>query len=116
MYKVLCILFLIVSKTTLAQDFDSLEDYSVDQLYKKVKLEYETLDEQGNSINFVFVKTELDTGTYEIELSDGPGDLYQINNSNLYLKFDYYFGYAGYATKCYLKVESYATTIYKIED
>ena len=95
----------------------SNDGYTVDEFYKKIDLDYGTLDESGSSIDFIFVKTELDEGKYEIELTDGPGDLYEVKGTDIYITFNGYFGYAGYGTECILKVNGgyYSSTVYKIE-
>lgn len=95
----------------------SNDGYTVDEFYKKIDLDAGTLDESGNSIDFVFVKTSLDAGKYEVELTDGPGDLYEVKGTNIYITLNGYFGYAGYGTECILKVNGgyYSSTVYKIE-
>ncbi len=95
----------------------SNDGYTVDEFYKKVELDYGTLDESGNAIDFIFVKTSIDAGDYEIELTDGPGDLYEIKGTKLYITFNAYFGYAGYGTECILRVQGgySSSTVYKIE-
>jgi len=92
--------------------------YSVDEFYKKVELDNGTLDESGQSIDFIFVKVDLDQGKYEIEISDGPGDLYEIKGTDSYIKFSGYYGYAGYGEEGYLYVGSstYSSYFYKKED
>ncbi len=100
-----------------ANETISNDGYTVDEFYKKVDLDAGTLDKSGNSIDFVFVKTSLDAGKYEVELTDGPGELYEIKGSNIYITFNGYFGYAGYGTECILKVNGgyYSSSVYKIE-
>ncbi len=95
----------------------SKEGYTVNAFYKKIDLDYGTLDQNGNLINFIFVKTELEEGEYKIEITDGPGSLYNIKGTNLYIKFNGFFGFAGYGTECILKVKGsyYSSTVYKIE-
>jgi hypothetical protein len=108
--------FLIMSEFCMSQDLQNLDSYSVDEVYKKIDLDYGTLDEDGQSIDHVFIKSNLDAGTYEIDLTDGPGDLYEISGTDIYLKFRGYFGYAGYGTQCILKVEGqYSLTLYKLD-
>ena len=109
--------FLLLASIAFGQSLDDLDSYTVDEFYEKIELEYGTLDENGNSIDFVFVKTELDAGTYEIDLTDGPGDLYEVKGTNLFITFNGYFGYAGYSEECILKVEGgyYSSTVYKLE-
>ena len=95
----------------------SNDGYTVDEFYKKMELDYGTLDEDGNTIDFIFIKTTLEEGKYEIELTDGPGDLYEINGTDIFITFNGYFGYAGYGTECILKVSGgyYSSTVFKIE-
>jgi hypothetical protein len=97
------------------QNLDELDDYTVDEFYKKIELDYGTLDEDGDEIEYVYIKTELDKGDYRIELTDGDGDLYEIKDTNLYVTFNGYFGYAGYSTECIMKVDYYSATVYKLE-
>ena len=47
----------------------------------KIDLDNGKLDERGQSSDFVFVKIDLDAGKYEIEITDGPGDLYEIKGT-----------------------------------
>lgn len=91
------------------------DSYTVEDFYKKVELDYGTLDEEGNSIDFIYVKTEIENGTYNIELEDVIGDLYQIKNTSIFLKLSGYFGYAGYGTECVLKVKTYGSYVVKLE-
>lgn len=99
-----------------SQNLDKLDSYTVDEFYKKVDLDSGTLGEDGRSIDFIFVKTELDKGTYEIKLTDGPGDLYEVIDTDIFIEFRSYFGYAGYRKECILKVGShYSSTVYKLE-
>lgn len=98
-----------------AQDLSNLQSYSVNDFYNKIDLDYGSLDEDGRSIDFIFVKTDMDYGTYKVKLSDGPSDLYQINGDDLYIKISGYFGYAGYGKECILKVEGYSSKVYKLE-
>lgn len=98
-----------------SQNLDELDDYTVSEIYKKVNLDYGTLDPSGSTIDFVYVKTSLENGLYNVEIADGSGDVYEVKGSNIYLKFNSYFGYAGYGTECYLEVSGYSATIYKKE-
>lgn len=100
-----------------AQNLEDLEDHDVEQIYKKIDVDPGTLDEDGDEIDFIFVETEIDEGLYEIEITDGPGDLYEIMGTDLFLKFRFYFGYAGYGQECILKVEGgySGMTLYEID-
>ncbi|ARV10671.1 hypothetical protein BTO05_00485 [Winogradskyella sp. PC-19] len=98
-----------------SQSLKDLDNYTVDEFYKKVELDYGTLDEDGDDIDYIYVKTEVDSGDYKIELSDGDGDLYEVKGTNIYIKFRGYFGYAGYSTECIMKVDYYSATVYKLE-
>lgn len=107
--------FILLTTISYGQNLDDLDSYTVDEFYKKVELDDGTLDEDGEEIEYVYEKTELDKGDYKIELADGDGDLYEIKGVNIYVKLNGYFGYAGYSTECILKVEYYTSTVYKLE-
>ncbi len=115
MNKIIAILLLVVSSFSYGQNLEDLESYTVEQFYKKVELEYGTLDENENPIKHIFVKTNIDVGTYEIEITDGRSDLYEVEGTNIYIKFMGVFGIAGYAKKCIMKVSNYSATVYKLE-
>ena len=57
--------------------------FTVNEFYRKISLNVGSLDENGNPINFVYVKTNLDKGKYDVELTHGPGDLYQIKGTDI---------------------------------
>ena len=98
--------------------FQEFESFSVGSFYKKVELDYGTLDEYGNHIGIIYSKSEveLDSGAYEIEISDGPGELYEIIGAEAYVQFRGYYGDVGYRDKCVLLVhEDGASVIYKLE-
>ncbi|MCB0460881.1 MAG: hypothetical protein KDC74_12840 [Flavobacteriaceae bacterium] len=107
--------FIIVSNLSFGQNLEDLDSYTVDEFYKKVELDYGTLDEDGDEIEYIYVKTEVDKGDYKIELTDGDGDLYEIKGTNLYVTFNGYFGYAGYSKECIMKVDYYSAKVYKLE-
>ncbi len=109
------IIFFLFTSVSFGQNLEDLDSYTVDEFYKKVELDRETLDEDGDEIEYVYVKTELDNGDYKIDLTDGDGDLYEVKGTNIFIKFNGYFGYAGYSTECILKVEYYSSTVYKLE-
>jgi hypothetical protein len=120
MKKILLIIISLTSNYLVAQSLEDLDSYEVKQFYKQIELDDGTLDEDGDETEFIYVKTdpELSEGKYEIELTDGPGDLYKIKNTNLYVVFRGYYGYAGYADECILEISSsyYSdATIYKLD-
>lgn len=69
-------------------------------------------------LTLFFVKTELKEGKYEIEITYGLGDLYEIKGTDMYIKFRGYYGYTGYGEEGILVVGSsaYSSTFYKKED
>ena len=85
---------------------DGWEEHTIEGFYTKVDLKDGVLDESGNTIDFVFVPAEIKEGTYEVEITDGPGDLYEIKGTEYFCKFTSYYGYAGYGEQGVLKVES----------
>jgi len=113
----LFLMFIVLSSTIYGQNLTDLDSYNVDEFYKKLELDSGTLDEDGESIDYIFVKTELKEGFYEVELTDDKGDLYEIKGTEIYVTFTSYFGYAGYGKECYMKVSSSGYAIvYKKED
>jgi hypothetical protein len=107
--------FITLSTISYGQKLDDLDSYKVEGFYKKIELDSGTLDEDGDEIEYIYVKTKLDKGDYKIDLTDGDGDLYKVKENNIYIKFNGYFGYAGYSKKCILKVEYYSSTVYKLD-
>jgi len=108
-------LLLLVSSSSHAQFYeDEWEEHDVDQIYIKKDVDYGTLDEDGDSIDHIYIPAELDRGKYEVEISDETGDLYLIEGSDYYLTFDGYYGYASY-DEGYLVVEQYGATFYTKE-
>ena len=108
-------IFFLFTYLSFGQNLEDLDSYTVDEFYKKVELDRGTLDEDGDEIEYIYVKTELDSGDYKIDLTDGDGDLHEVKDTNIFIKFNGYFGYAGYSTECILKVEYYSSTVYKLE-
>lgn len=101
-----------------SQSLNNADSYTVDQIYKKVELDDGTLGPDGQPIEYILVKTNLKKGTYKIDLTDGPGDLYEIMDTDYYISFSDFFGYAGYSTKCILKISENAYSspiVYKLE-
>ena len=62
---------MVLSTISFGQNLDDLDSYLVDEFYKKVELDYGTLDEDGDEIEYVYVKTEINKGDYKIDLTDG---------------------------------------------
>ena len=114
MRVIIAILILITPTFSYSQDY---EEHDVEEFYKKIELESGTLDEDGDEIDFIFVETELDQGQYEIEITDGPGDLYEIKGTDYFIKFKFYYGYAGYGEEGILDVgtSAWSSTFYKKE-
>lgn len=88
---------------------ETLEEHSIDQVYSKVELDSGTLNEDGEDIDFIFVEDEIKAGRYEVSIADGPGDLYEINGTDYFIKFIGYYGYAGYGEEGLLIINSYGT-------
>ena len=109
--------FIFVTLFSISFSQDEYEEHDIDEFYKKIELDYGTLDEDGNEIDFVFVKTDLEQGKYEIEITDGPGDLYEIKGTDYFIKFKFYYGYASYADEGILVVgtSAWSSTFYEKE-
>lgn len=109
--KLIIFLFLLIVPGIIeAQDF---EEHEIDQFYKKVELEDGILNEEGEEIDFILTKEAMEDGKYEVEITDGPGDLYQVKDTKYFVKFEGYYGYAGYGDKGILVVESYSGSFYE---
>lgn len=117
--RIFTLLILLLTASGFSQSLEDLDSYDIEKVYKKVELDSETLDEDGDEIEFIFVETEFDVqrGKYEIELTDGPGDLYEIIDTGYFVTFRSYYGYAGYRDECILEVTGgyYPGIIYKLE-
>jgi hypothetical protein len=68
----------------------------IEFFYQKVVLKANTLDSNGNPLSHIFEEATLKEGNYKIEITDGSGDLYQIVGTNYYLKFQLWYGWAGW--------------------
>lgn len=106
---------LIFGSSAIAQSYLEWDDYTVDEFYEKTDVPAGTLDQEGDDIDYIFVETDLDEGTYEIEITDGPGDLYEIKGTSYFIRFQGYYGYAGYGEEGILVVGKsyYSSTFYK---
>lgn len=70
------------------QSYTDWDEHDIVQIYEKIELEDETLNEDGEEIEFILSKTKLKQGDYEIEIGDKiNSNIYQINGADLYLKF-----------------------------
>jgi spore germination protein GerM len=69
------LIFVIVPSIVYSQNF---EDHDIDQFYKKVELEDGILNEEGEEIDFILTKESMEDGKYEVEITDGPGELYRV--------------------------------------
>ena len=114
------LLFLVLTCTFLingvAQDLDELELYTIDKVYMKMELSSGSLDEDGREIEYIFTAAELERGTYQVELADGPNNLYKIKGTELFITFNRHFGYASSGTSCLIKVDYYEAIAYKLEN
>jgi len=98
-----------------AQSYLEWESNSIEEFYEKIELEAGTLDEDGESIDHVYVTTELEEGVYEVEIADHKGDLYKINYTGYYFTFQWLYGLAGLGEEGILVVgkSGWSSTFYK---
>lgn len=90
MKTVTVFILLFVGTILSSYTLDAQEEHDVVAVYEKVDLDYGTLDEEGEEISFVLIKTSLKSGRYSIEIGDKINSyLYNVKGSNLYLKFRY---------------------------
>lgn len=85
------ILLLIITSPSLvfSQNYKEWDDHDVVRFYKKIDLDYNTLDEDGEGIDEIYVPTKVENGTYEVEVRKVSSKLYQIYGTNLYMYFRY---------------------------
>ena len=86
------ILIFLISFTynSYGQDYKEWDNHDVIRFYKKVELDYNSLDKDGEEIEEVYVPTKkIDDGTYEIEVKKVSSKLYQISGTNIYMYFRY---------------------------
>lgn len=109
------VFFLSFSAQVNAQSYLDWYSYNVDQFYEKIDLDYGTLDEDGDDIDHIYVRANLEQGTYKVEISDETGDLYYLEGTDYYIEFTSYYGYA-YRDEGILEINGYGgATFYKDE-
>ncbi len=108
-------LFLYTSTNAKAQDYIEWENEDVDEFYIKKSVKRGTLSQKGNKISFILEPTEMKPGVYEVEITDHDNDIYEIKNTDYFVKFRGYYGYAGYGDEGILVVgsSSWSSTFYK---
>lgn len=113
--SILLVVLLSAATTIIAQSYLDWDSYTVDEFYEKIELKDGSLDEDGESIEHIYVTTEIEEGVYEVEITDGEGDLYEIKTTDYYITFRGYYGYAGYGEEGVLVVgnSSWSSTFYK---
>lgn len=117
MKKLILILSIFLSFYTFSysQSFKDWDDENVDEFYVKNKVKSGTLSEDGKSISFILIPASMKQGVYDVEISDYKNDLYEIKDTDYYIKFRGYYGYAGYGDEGVLVVGSnaWSSTFYK---
>ncbi|MEQ8926074.1 MAG: hypothetical protein RLO81_09700 [Fulvivirga sp.] len=85
------LLFIISCLSTISysQSYKDWDEHDVIRFYKKIDLEYYTLDEDGEEIDEIYVPTKVESGTYEVEVYKVSSNLYKINGTEIYMFFRY---------------------------
>src|SRR5690606_23102714 len=109
MKNILCIFILFVTTSFNGDVLHVASEYALDEVYIKQELDAGTLDQDGNEIDFIFTPHQLNAGKYEISITDGPGDLYEIKGTDFYITFVGYYGYAGYGDEGLLIINTYGS-------
>ncbi len=66
------------------------DGHDVIAIYEKIDLDYGTLDDDGEPISFVLVKTQIDKGEYKVEIGDKLNSyVYNLRGTDFYIKFRY---------------------------
>ena len=91
--------------------------FTVNEFYRRISLNMGSLDENGHPISFVYVKTNLDKGEYDVELTHGPGELYQIKGTDISVSFSDDFGNVRNGIECVLTVNDgyYSSIIQRVD-
>jgi len=95
-----------------AQNYYDWDSYTVYSFYEKVDLEFGAKGDDGRDIYYIYLPTSLDSGTYEITITDADGDLYEITGTSYYIEFLGFYGFAAYDDGV-LVVHSSGGTFYK---
>lgn len=85
-FLIVAVLTFIISNSY-GQEYLQWKDHQVVNFYEKLELPEGTLDDEGNPLGYIYVIAEMEGGVYEIEISDGDGDLFEIIDSGYYIKF-----------------------------
>ena len=80
---------LIIPSLAFSQSYSDWDDHDVIRFYKKIDLDYNSLDEDGEEIDEIYVPTKVEDGTYEVEVRKVSSKLYQIYGTNIYMFFRY---------------------------
>lgn len=87
--KLVLLLIIAIPSLAFSQNYREWDDHDVVRFYKKIDLEYNTLDEDGEEIDEIYVPTKVENGTYEVEVRKVSSKLYQIYGTNIYMFFRY---------------------------
>ncbi len=80
------------------------ETFEVSEVYKQVYLEFGSLDENGDPIDYVFEKSQMEVGEFNVVIRQGPGNLYEITGTSFYITFTRPFVKAEFGKECKLIV------------
>jgi len=72
-----------------AQSYKEWDVHDVIRFYKKVDLEFNSLDSEGEDIDEVYVPTKVEDGTYKVEVYKVSSKLYRITGTDVYMFFRY---------------------------
>lgn len=90
MKKIIFIFLIVLTYTSYGQEYKDWDNHDVIRFYKKVELDYNSLDEDGEEIDAVYVPTKkVEDGIYEVEVKKVSSKLYQISGTNIYMYFRY---------------------------
>nr|DAN48677.1 MAG TPA: hypothetical protein [Caudoviricetes sp.] len=87
MKTILLFLGILLANSIYSQSYKDWNSYKVETFYAKIELDYGTLDENGKRLKFILVPTDMDKGVYKVNIKELNNDVYQIEDSNLYVKF-----------------------------
>ena len=70
-----------------SQSYEDWDDHDVIRFYEKISLDANTLDEDGEEIEELYVTTKVEEGLYEVEVRKISSKLYQIIGTNIFMYF-----------------------------
>ncbi len=89
MKKIILLFFIFFPLVFLGQSYTDWEEHDIVRFYKKINLDYNSLDGDGEEIDEIYVPTKVEDGAYEIEVKKVSSKLYGVYGTEIYIYFRY---------------------------